>query len=238
MASNPAGSPPAQDWKVIIKDLSTDDGKQIKADAKEASWRVRAIPRMKGDPPAPPWTPDPPPDPFEAYTKLCAKMEGWTDPMKFYRLFRIDDITHIVELRDTAGVLRTFAFLHAPSLCLPLPDPLPHAKCLLLCGTWKSPATKRTGAEIVQETRESIARNLGYKDMDLIAANSDLAEKVWGGLGFKAIGPTGGGTAVLMTKSLVLPPAPAAAGQGPPGGRRRKTRKPRRKTRKTRRTRK
>lgn len=230
-------SAPAQDWKVIMKDLSLPKRQQIKADAKKSAFKMRAIYRMQGDPESDSDSDSEANDPFEAYRDLCAKMEGWTDGRTFYRLFTIDDITHIVELRDEKGVLRTFAFLHAPRLPEPRPDPLPHAKCLLLCGTWKSPATKRTGAEIVQEKRESIARNLGYKDMDLIAANSDLAEKVWTKLGFKAIGPTGEGTAVLMTKSLVPTPAPAAAGQGPPGGRRRKTQR-RRKARKTRKARK
>jgi hypothetical protein len=232
-------SAPVQDWKIIVLNLSLPARQHIKPQAKKyAAWaRVLGVEAEESESDE-----DDPSDPFEELRNLCAKMEGWTDDRTFYGLFKIDEITHVILLRDTEGTLKTFAFLHAPELPTPRPVPLSHAKCLLLCGTWKSSVTGTTGAELVQKRREKIARDLGYEDMDLIAANSALAEKVWAKLGFKPTGEKGEGTAVPMTKSLVPTSAPAAApaaaGQGAPTAGRRKTRKPRRKTRKTRKNRK
>jgi hypothetical protein len=176
-------------------------------------------------------------DPFEAYNNLCVNngAEQWNDRQRV-SIFLSNNTTHIIKLWEVSGkkaTLKTFAWLSAPALPEPRPNPLPPAKCVLICGTWKA-HDGRKGSDIVHATREEVARNLGYKTMELTAAKEALVP-YWEGKGFMRKGTTD----LVMTKSIELPTsAPAAAGQGPPGGRRRKTRKPRKPRRKTRKARK
>lgn len=111
-------------------------------------------------------------DLFEKYVGSCAGT--WKiDDIK--RIFQEGNTTHIIELYDPVDKqLKAFAFLHAPN-----PRTSDHAKCVLACaGVKLSDGT--SGMPIVQSKREEIARELGYKVLDLSAGNRDLATKVWG----------------------------------------------------------
>jgi hypothetical protein len=167
----------------------------------------------------------------------------WSDK-QLYNIFLEGDTTDIVVLQSEADgwEIKTFAFLSAPRLPDPKPSPLPPAKCVLICGRWKTP--KGTpGWKLVHNKREEIAKKRGYETLLLTAASRKLVPFWQDKGGFEEIPVTGcEADNIPMTKSLVPTSAPAAApaaaGQGPPGGRRRKTRKPRKPRRKTRKARK
>jgi hypothetical protein len=217
------GSTPKEDWELKVIDVAAeaekawnDDprtlpkGRLMEPDTSRAQYYANyvAVPKSKRGTASTP-------DLFEKYRSVCLNEDGitpiWTVNEIKKDNFIPKETTHIIELYDAADKqLKTFAFLHAPAN----PKAGAHAKCVLLCGSWKSSTVGREGEkgwewmggpQIVHAERERIAKQNGYTEMDLTAGNKKLATKVWGSkkFGFKELpNQEGKEKDIEMTKTL------------------------------------
>jgi hypothetical protein len=76
----------------------------------------------------------------------------------FAHTIKNKNVTDILLLRDIGGNLKTFAFLSAPILPDPRPDPPPAAECVVLCGSWNRRVEALTNKQTAANTAAALQR--------------------------------------------------------------------------------